>query len=111
MAVFDTDCSQCKTNDKIAFTFDQIITWYPGEQCTLFDSWSKELTNVQFFYDMANSKIQFSLPEYNRTTDLDLKIMGITTASKDFNSPFAGFVGIAPYTALKSDQYDRSFLH
>lgn len=54
---------------------------------------------------MANSKIQLSLPQYNRTTDMDIKIMGVTTASKDFQSPFTGFLGIGPYTALKSDAY------
>jgi len=76
----------------------------------MYDDKTYELDYLQFYFDLHNAKVSFTLPEYHRSTQLDMKVMGVNSATLNFNSPFSGFLGIAPYTALNPDQRDRSVL-
>lgn len=76
-----------------------------------FDDKDKEMEAMRFFGESITTNVNITLGEYNRSTSFPAHAHAITQCSHEFENVFQGYMGIAPYTALKEEDRHHSFLY
>ena len=73
---------------------------YWSEKAAIYDNTIFELKNMNFFGDSFKGDFTVNLNAYNRSTTFNVHALGVTMANDQFQQPYSGFIGLAPYAAL-----------
>jgi hypothetical protein len=82
-----------------------------NEIAVLYDETTDMLKEIEFAGPMINVNASMNLEFYHRQTDFNMNMLAITSANRTFQSPYSGFIGIAPYLHMSEDSRRRNFLY
>ena len=83
---------------------------YTFEDAILYNEKTDNLVKMDFGGAGVPQIVDMNLLYFDRQTTLDVDVFGVIKANQEFMSPYSGFLGIAPYTALPKQDRHRSFL-